>query len=542
MIGRTEAYKHLNEQVFYTFFSENEKGTSVILNIDDAFMELSAERVGLTKDRFLQAICNFLSDSWSQTLQSSILLPQYLGVIAVQVYAAHLMDDEQSGEFGFGEKAYNPRLANLLQIDINALQHLYKESQEIIWENFQRWTKSNGFELNIPVSKIGTGRYSQFPLSQAMLNRKDLRSITRAFNHIGIRAGETFYFPDFLEIYRHADKSPYVSKHYLKLKERLFSEGKEEILYRQVFHYYNRWDGQIEEESVEGHIKLRSRLSEEGGFSIIISDNLDKIEILDFQNKSIESYSLDEKSVVTRLNRKYRVGRDGLMFFIVNEDFDNEWIYDRFLQCNTSILIIGEKTSNLQRFFEILSNYGETVSSSNYYILKCNLPEHLGEIETLIPGVFGKVAARLKGGLRLSRNTWMEKAGPELHLLDWGQFWINGQRVSGTQVISCADFEAGRYAIKHRDFSPKIFHIERPIIEGNSGCSKGWRVCKDPLNWSFETDDSNIQGMHFIVQEFQEEKFDYLRDWIIGNTGNKKIRKGDCQMINALNRSKHGLR
>ena len=39
----------------------------------------------------------------------------------------------------------------------------------------------------------------------------------------------------------------------------------------------------------------------------------------------------------------------------------------------------------------------------------------------------------------------------------------------------------------------------------------------------------------------EKEKFDYLRDWININAGNKRT-QSDCQVVNAANRSKYGLK
>jgi hypothetical protein len=532
-----ELYTQFNNTVYETFFTEEQKGALLILTIDEEFISATVKRFQLESSEFFDKIALYLSQDWTYIInRKSLSYPNYLGLIAIQIYAAHLMDEDTSGGAGYGENAYNPKLSGLLKVSLPILQALYSTSQEVLWNKFERWCNANGYEIVVPVVRTGARRYTQFPLSQAILNKKDLRQLDTLFRHVGLRPGENFHISDFTNLIRNADVYPYITKHYSKVKERLFAEGQCDVFYRQVFYHFNQW------EETDSAVPLgdfsSSRFSQEKpvDFECKISHDLKSIDIVGPRNKPIRSYELCSSKALQSLYSDFRIGNNGCVVFVENTIYEEEWISQRYIDRNSPFLLIVERSNYSRRIRVAFGEYLKVIPNQNFDIFQGIIPEHAVLEDELCSILVKKVHVKLVGGLRLENKIWMEGAGPTLHLLQDGPIWINGDRISDQESISCTEFMPGRYAIKHRDYSPRVFYIQAPNdIDHQLTIDKGWRFS----SWTYTQENNDLLGLY--VKE-KEDNFDFgsIRNWALAKAG---MFKGFQSSINikALNRAANGI-
>jgi hypothetical protein len=544
MTDISSTYTQFNNVVYETFFNNDRKGTLVILTIDEEFIWTFLAALQIDEITFLRHMAAYLSKDWSQVLYGGYTEnPKFFGLIALQVYAAYLMDDDHQNEneYEYGDKAYNPRLCKLLNIDIPALQGLYYKYQDALWNNFSVWCNQSGFEINIPSSKNGPGRFAQYPLSQAILNKKDLRQLGKVFIHVGLRPGELFHFSDFVDLIRLADKQPLVTRHYIKVKDRLLSEGKSEIFYRQVFNYYNNWNGAMQATDDLENDTLPSYALTSGRYICIVQDNLELVEILNENSETVEVFSLSSPVALADLQKKYKIGSQGLIAFIENEKYSNEWIQQRYVYRNIPFLIITERKTTQNNLLNVLCNYSQIIPHPIYDIIQGFVPDEALLDERIDSLLFKETHVRLSNGLKLDNSTWMAGAGPCLHFQQEGTFWINGQKIFEGQSLDCRGFLPGRYSIKHRDYTPRVFFIKEPVlVDMHLFPNSGWQINKSLNRWEYGSVDYHIQGLYCKLGHEKVCNSNPVRNWILAQQG-----KATCSqppiVIHALNRAANGI-
>ncbi|NJI73214.1 hypothetical protein HCX49_08350 [Sphingobacterium kitahiroshimense] len=203
---------------------------------------------------------------WSNLLCShnygDVEIPIYFGLIALQCLAASSMENsERVFSVELNEKAIKisagnfwSRFCDITGIEKEGLLNFYVELknnvpiQEVIWESVGRYLKDNlGFQLTIPPAITGTGRYIQYPKSQVVLNKEDLKEIANkvlvCFDLEEAISEEQFYSlfqKEFLlhNFYRNNNKINYQG-------------STRDIFFKQVFNYYNSGEWRLIESKIE---------------------------------------------------------------------------------------------------------------------------------------------------------------------------------------------------------------------------------------------------------------------------------------------------
>ena len=175
--ARAMIYNKFNKYIHSYYFNSGNSGnigSSLIMSIDDIAVKDFCSKSNISEDDLKNEIQNIFRVSWNYALQEYENIPNMFGFVAIQIYIAHLMDKD--GKYTAGE--YNPRLSDYIGSTPNKLQFLYRNHQDAIWSELNKWITNNNFISTIPKARTGKGRYISYPLSQVLLNRKDLKNIT----------------------------------------------------------------------------------------------------------------------------------------------------------------------------------------------------------------------------------------------------------------------------------------------------------------------------------------------------------------------------
>jgi hypothetical protein len=534
----SKTYEHFNTRIYTTFFSSESAGNFVGVHVDDDFIAAVASELTLSVEGFLEIVARDVQSDWSIHIHRRLVeKPMYLGLIAMQMYAAYLMDKNDE----YGEAAYNPRLCQLLRIEEHQLQQLYREYQDPLWKGFGTWCGTNGFIVQLPLMRRGPGRYTQYPLTQALLNRKDLKRLPYVFDYVGLRCAESLFFTDFMDLLRHADKHPRVTTHYLKVKKRVLYSGMEIPFYQQIFAYYHSWDGLLPEFEEVDSDQYPSSNHQGGNFQLTTDNACSEIIIRDDQDTAVNAQSLDDPMALTKLQRTYRVLQNGMLFFTASTDYEDLWENQRYLERDRHCQIIAPKSKQVAKMLG--PNENILLYSNNYFdVARFYYSDNLVLDEAFDNCFFRRPQVRLKGGLKLSRRQWLYGAGPLLYFLQAGDYYLNGQKLSfqAEEVYSCAESVPGRYALKHKDHSPVVFYIEE--AREQSGVTlpvTGWQINAQTNTWAPGKTDFTLSGLLFIVISDGTVSTPF-REWITANT-DPKNQPHTILTINILNRARYGI-
>ena len=179
-------YNDFNLYIHNYFFKEENHGETIILAVDDSVINDFCREYRVSEEELQKSVSEKYNRSWDLTLTEEMDIPQYIGLIAIQVYLASLMENDD--DFSAGQ--FNPRLCQYLGVTINKLQELYRLYQDSLWHNLKKWVAYNNFNILIPEMKSGKGRFVQYPLSQALLNKEDLKNAPYLFEKVGLKIGE----------------------------------------------------------------------------------------------------------------------------------------------------------------------------------------------------------------------------------------------------------------------------------------------------------------------------------------------------------------
>ena len=87
------------------------------------------------------------------------------------------------------------------------------------------WSESRQMLMRIPEPKTGYGRFVQYPLSQALLNRNDLEHLPLVFRKRGLQAGEDLDLSDFKALWGESVESNLLPRHFYRGKSQLKENG-----------------------------------------------------------------------------------------------------------------------------------------------------------------------------------------------------------------------------------------------------------------------------------------------------------------------------
>ncbi len=154
----------------------------ILERADDVFFNLHFEQQDFPDQKF-----DFkeLQEDWGSLMKAEAT--KFL-IFLTNSDSIHCSKQYETDEEGHNSKQYQIRLVKLLQLDdVNHLQRLFEgpdpaaPAQERIWREAQRHLGDGQGVLTLPENKKFKDRYIQFPKSQVLLNREDLKQFTPFF-------------------------------------------------------------------------------------------------------------------------------------------------------------------------------------------------------------------------------------------------------------------------------------------------------------------------------------------------------------------------
>jgi hypothetical protein len=536
-------YQKFNNLIYDHFFKREVAGSTITLSIYEEMMTDIASQMKTSKDALLNSITDYLKDDWEKIISSDIDgVPQYLGLIAVQVYAAHLMQ-KKDGEYT--EKAYLTHLNQLFGYEGNyKIESLFKNYQDKIWNSLKKWALNRDFDIQLPSHKTGRYRYVQYPLSQALLNKEDLTWVPILFQDAGIRLAEDFSIEDFTALVFPAACGK-ITRHF----DRVYTKYPEGVQ-RQIFKHYQQWDGTIPETFAKEK-KIRAQHCEENTDELVLerrqgnnNEFFFDLYIVDGYSNRKAEFSMKDPNLFFEIRKFYRLPHNDIITFTQDVDY-GDWIATRFLQFRISCIVLCRKDHPesfriMEQFREIAKN---DYSSGLYHLLEILINDP-ADVAEPIKKYFNKSKIRvtLQNGLKLGRKIWMEGAGPDILIEgEDTRWWLDGEKKENNKC-SCRNLTVGGHTIKIPDNTPVKFSVETPN-EKIPNWEAGWKVSTNPPLWCSASEAPVIKGL-ILAEADEKEDVPIIRLWseAVMKKGDKGQSPSSPVVVNAIRRKYHGIR
>jgi hypothetical protein len=460
-----------------------------------------------------------LKSNWNSLLGSIDDSPQYFGLIAIQCLAAsqRQADDEND----IGENEYQVRLRGLLDItNDTVLQQLYKgydiqnPVQEQIWFAAKVFLlEKYDLEVNIPSKSNYAGRFVQYPKSQSLLTKEDLKRFTPFFSEI-FRIDENISFDYFQE----QCKGNFQNIPLRQSTKNRFTE-RETQCYEQVFNYFNHWNGTIFTFD-ERRNQVTKRQNSYGETSRLI---------LYFENNEpfvhLDRKVIDWKNVFDIQGYKYFEGK--LILFSQHEYYKSEYEDVRILEKDTEGYILINKDKKPNEYTFLNNNCIERTDFRNsIYLFKVEGNKiNFGSNYKLNP-------AKLKGGIRVNRKReYLEDFAPIITCEEEFSVIFEHKKVT----YNPQNTSVGTYKIRVNGYKDITFEIVLPksFTKNITPSAKGW----DLRTLSLQTENATLEGTILNLEKI-ETKQPIIRNWIDINLKKSKS-KSKNHLLTAINRAKN---
>lgn len=523
-------YSDFNDYIRNEFFSMQETGETIIFAVDKVVINDFIQKKEMSFEVFQNGMASELRLSWRTKTVKNI---DCFGICAIQIFIAHQM--RKDGDFS--SKEYNPRLAKFLNIDTNALQRIYRESQNQLWCNLKKYCEENQFEITIPSPTSGKGCYVQYPFSQTLLNQEDLKQTPILFEKVGIKRTEYFPFDEFSKLIENADNSCCMNSHYYKVKERLIADfGTYEVLYQQIFNFFiNNWDGSYIDYS-DSNATQQDKSTVKKSISIMLDKNIESITVFDYDYTQIEKVAINEIDLFSYIRRNYKLYDNDFLIF-EKDGLSDESEYVRKFETGKQYVLICKKYGTASNFISSLSRFN-VFPNQTYDIFTL---ESLSKVSKhpFWSKFFLSQSRNYKidGGLKLGYNIWMYRAGPIISLESGSEAWLNGAKIESSE-LDCSNLPVGVYKLKVENFPPEKFVIKDFTYTPQTTCS-GWEISKREHYWKGNSVNFQISGLrHHFTNDISKPS---VRMWIKSMKEMKDNSSTSNQVINSIRRSKYGL-
>ena len=308
------SYNKFNQYIIDKFFSSENKGNTILFSVDDEIIYEFLRLGNIEYEEFQSKMADILNNNWWEANEN------YLGICAIQVFIAYKMQEDDE----FSSNQYNPRLAKFIGIDTSALQKLYAENQTGIWNKLKKFCNDNDFIINIPEARKEKGCYIQYPFSQALLNKEDLKKASIFFKRIGINRSEYISFKDFSQLIETADNGHCMKAHYYKVKKKLKKEfGCFEQLNRQIYNFFiDEWDGSYpNQENASNTVK--STYKKNQGIHLFLNKSYDCITVVDDEYEFLDKIFLFNQDVFCFIKKYQNLSDDEFLIFKIDTIDEN---------------------------------------------------------------------------------------------------------------------------------------------------------------------------------------------------------------------------
>lgn len=543
-------YGDFNEYIYQQFFGDENVGQFICLSVDDSFISQFCSKKGIHLAYYKSAIIQELGKDWSNVITVSDIndIPRYLGLLAIQVYAAYLMRRDSL----HSERAYNPRIIELLGLNGDyELQALYRVHQNDVWARFKDWCAYKGYFVELPTPTTGMRCFIQYPISQALLNQEDYKALSRFFIKRQIRPSEHFSFTAFCKLTFPVEKGE-INRHFDQLYERHLELGSILNLKKQLFSYYNNWDGSGQRHYGRENVSSLTGISDQRFHKpefqlLVLHNNLAHAKLIDAWDRELKTFDLNVEGLREEIsNHGFVFPYNHVIVFKYDNDY-NDWIETRYINryCRC-ILLFDKKMPQLLTASSYKQLAAKDYSTACYYIYEFDLNALTHEeIHRFRNFLDDDMVVELYGGLKLSRKIYMYGAGPRIKVNKPGMVWINSIRLSPSDCekgYSCTDFECGPFVVKSEFDSAIYFEIRKPSFNIKIN-EFGWLMSRENKQWMVIEGNGNTNGLWYSLNLDFHQRIAQMRKWIEGVLDGSKIKTNinDSLIIRALKRSKDGI-
>jgi hypothetical protein len=523
-------YQQFCRFILERFFTDDLKGESLSLLIDDSVVQDFCVYINCEPESFSKMIYDAFWEDKSS-------LEGIIGIIAFEIY---ITSQRQADEVS-SERAYNTRLVQFLQnstpvkcnLNGNTVEKWYREHQDFYWKIFYDWCDENVYDVVRKASKKGRYRFVQYPLSFALLNKEDLSLFAHYFiEECNLSPNEELSFQDFCMIIipiTYGNKNQFAG---LKNRYETIRYAQGEIVDKQLYSYYLRWDGvapNIQAKKGNSSFSERSITNQ----YLSISDVYDKIRKYNRDWKQIEEIVVDTPKKMFDILTPF-FDKSGTILF-VKDPYYPEYVKGNRIESGEDGLIFINKTIPYWEFVKFKSYLNITIEQETSYYLLIKGKDSPAFSTWLHQE---KKPYYLTGGLKIDRNTWMQFAGPLIEFNIDSSFFLNGEKltVQKGDSLSLKDFPDGFYRLKFSNWPTTKFYISKPAIYFDHNES-GWHIDKCG-NWAF-TDRSNLKGLDYSTYNKKESDSNPTRTWMELHSSRKNsitISKGESNVIKQLKR------
>lgn len=445
-----------------------------------------------------------LHKNWESLLENIDGLPQFFGLIGLQCYAAHRMESDNH----YTAADYKSRLSEVLGVAKEQLQTLFAAAdrfeqpvQERIWEAMRVFVDEEfGQQLDLPKPTTYAHRYTQFPKSQSLLNTEDLRHFTLFFYQTFEENEEVAYtyFKERLTQTINITKT----RHSVRVME---DPDKTERCYRQIYQFFNTWDGEVfdpeqqkvirKANSLQGDFHRQLFLRFEEGEPIFLAG--DKMQIL-------QAISANDFFARAQRIRRQR----GLLFLTLDEYYPEEYEAARYFFGDQAcyVLLDKQQSSVEKQFLENRSNTKIDVSE--------RLRLYRYDPTSAHPPIFFKKYMRpyrhifFSGGIRVNRSReYLAGFGPMINSDSAFRVLYKNRKVA----YAPATAELGMYVIRRDEKKDQFFQIvgSLPLQQPVPEISFGWNL--SIYQPSIHPD---IEGCVYRVTVPMTQPINVSREWI----------------------------
>lgn len=457
--------------------------------------------------------------NWSKLFgtENNHNIPLFFGLIGLQCLAAIAVENNQIRE----EFRVISGIKKLQNVDQYFSEPFANHTiQDEFWVRVKNYLKDNlKIYIEIPKPKTRKDRYIQYPKSQVVLNRDDLKEYKPLLENLHEKLrDEPISLSGFEKELRRVNR-PFFRKNN-KNQER--TDTQEKIRLRQIFNYYNS-DSWISDELAK---RLYDRKST-NSYTLILDGNGDNIIIVDgLNNKCVPL------TVLERHNNKY-------CFFQKHDVFSDEFILVKHLEYNREYIILYRK----------LYMFRDWASGTE---IPCDESLPIGfryisykKSESIEPREFEKYFVKHKPiqlvGLRIGRNNvFLENVGPTIIADEGYSVYLSGKRID----YNPKNCKPGEYRVRVKrdgvDYSDIRFRIidihfddfqEGDIEEGVLGSRlDSLELCNTG---------NRMVGVKYICDDSFDNHQLNLNDWIKANT-DQQPKKNKNRFLNLITKYQDG--
>lgn len=469
-------------------FSKENLGSYVALVVDQSFIDDFCKENHTTEGALMhdvrKTLCCYCRDHLT-----------IKGIIAIQLFAA----TKRANAEGYTAKNYYNRLSQVINWSINDLHHWMKENQEDVWLSLYEWCENNHFKITRCQPRIGTGRYVQFPIQQALrvFTDEDLLYIAKIFVDNNLYPGEDVTQTEFWKIINKRSLSNYYETRHAN--DVVSNSVCAEDYLLQIYNFYLRWNGKYKFR--EEVVHTNPAFNDVYGY---LTEDLTTVELRGENLKLQRKFSLDAMKY-SDIYLYFPFKWKGFLLFQRDDVYENRWREVRYIETTEC-----DYTEESEKYGLALCFKNEIPFSLEYKMKGCEILFENKNI--IIYKILRKSSTKdfftekriyeLYGGLKIGKNAYLQGALPILRLHKPSIVWIDGKMVEEGSIsgdYSLNNLTIGSHYIKF----PNIKRVMIDVVETSVSIQdwqdtyNKWNIKKKPAMWQNQNLDQGIVGLDF---------------------------------------------